>query len=81
MRLKETLDEISFRTRSSKKKGQQRYRLVDARTGQVDGISFEVIGKQGTYLRVKDNLLIPDNDTADSYFSKFKILQCILLGE
>ncbi|XP_065666635.1 uncharacterized protein LOC105849873 [Hydra vulgaris] len=70
VRLKETLDEISFRTRSSKKKEQQKYRIVDPRAGQIDGISFEVIGKQGTYLRVKDNLLIPDNDTADPYFNK-----------
>ena len=60
--------EISFPR--GKKKPRQRYRMVEAKTGQVDGISFEVIGKQGTYLRVKGSVLMPDKDTSDSYFSK-----------
>lgn len=61
--------EITFPTKN-KKKPRQKYRIVEARTGQKDGISFEVIGKQGTYLRVKGSMLIPDKDTTDSYFNK-----------
>ena len=60
---------ISFPTKN-KKKPRQKYRIVEAKTGQRDGLSFEVVGKQGSFLRAKGSILIPDKDTSDTYFNK-----------
>lgn len=65
---KENEPEIAFPNKS-KKKPIQKFRIVEGKTRQTDGISFEVTGKQGTYLRVKGTSLVTDRDTQDSYFS------------
>ena len=56
---------------SKNKKKRQKYKIVEAKTGQADGISFELVNKQGCFLRVKGTELIPDRDNgSDSNFSK-----------
>lgn len=60
---------ITFPSKN-KKKPPQRYKIVEAKTGQRDGLSFELVGKQGTFLRVKGSILISDKDTSDSHFNK-----------
>jgi len=66
---KESSLEITFPTKA-KRKARQKFRIVEGKTGQPDGISFEVIGKKGSFLRVKGTMLVPDKDSQDSYFNK-----------
>lgn len=60
---------ISF-PKSKRSKAKQRFRIVAAKTGQPDGISFECIDKAGFFLRAKGKSLIPEREGSDSYFSK-----------
>ena len=61
---------ISF-PKSKRSKAKQRFRIVAAKTGQPDGISFECIDKVGFFLRAKGKSLAPEREGSDSYFSKF----------
>ena len=60
---------ISF-PKGKRGKLKQKYRITDSKTGQPDGISFEVVDKSGFYLRAKGTTLVPDREGSDSYFSK-----------
>ena len=61
---------ISF-PKSKRSKTKQKFRIVAAKTGQPDGISFECIDKPGCFLRAKGKSLSPEREGSDSYFSKF----------
>eukprot|EP00795_Rhopilema_esculentum_P007925 gene7925-13818_t len=56
--------------KSKRSKTKQRFRIVAAKTGQPDGISFECIDKSGFFLRAKGKSLAPERDGSDSYFNK-----------
>lgn len=44
---------------------------MEAKTGQADGVSFELVNKQGCFLRVKGAMLMPDREAgSDASFSK-----------
>lgn len=60
---------ISF-PKSKRSKAKQRFRIVAAKTGQPDGISFECIDKIGFFLRAKGKSLTPEREGSDSYFNK-----------
>ena len=63
---------ISF-PKSKRSKAKQKFRIVAAKTGQPDGISFECIDKPGCFLRAKGKSLSPEREGSDSYFSKLLI--------
>ena len=48
----------------------QRFRMVEAKTGQPDGLSFEALDRPGHYLRVKDFNLIIGQDNMEITFKK-----------
>ena len=48
----------------------QRFRMVEAKTGQPDGLSFEVVNRPGYYLLVKGSDLMISNDVMNRDFKK-----------
>jgi len=56
--------------KTKRSKAKQRFRIVAAKTGQPDGISFECIDKVGFFLRAKGKALTPEREGSDSYFNK-----------